>query len=132
MLSVANLIFLCLSVNKPSQQRVVEIISDAVAIEQEFLTDALPVEMIGMNCRLMRQYIEFVADRLLIELGCEKVRLDDTNPYVTRFLNFFVVFPFVSFRSTRPRILSILWSTFLLRERPTFSRRRSASTRKLA
>lgn len=67
-------------VNKPSQQRVVEIISDAVAIEQEFLTDALPVEMIGMNCRLMRQYIEFVADRLLVELGCEKVYKAE-NPF---------------------------------------------------
>lgn len=44
-------------------------------IEQEFLTDALPVEMIGMNCRLMRQYIEFVADRLLLELGCGKVKV---------------------------------------------------------
>lgn len=51
----------------------IEIISDAVKIEQEFLTDALPVQMIGMNCKLMRQYIEFVADRLLIELECGKV-----------------------------------------------------------
>lgn len=60
-------------VNKPSEQRVVEIISDAVTIEQEFLTDALPVALIGMNNKLMKQYIEFVADRLLVELGCEKV-----------------------------------------------------------
>lgn len=59
--------------NRPSRERVVEIISNAVKIEQEFLTDALPVDMIGMNCVLMRQYIEFVADRLLQELGCLKV-----------------------------------------------------------
>ena len=51
----------------------IEIIADAVKIEQEFLTDALPVQMIGMNCKLMRQYIEFVADRLLGELECGKV-----------------------------------------------------------
>jgi len=59
-------------VQKPSQERVIEIIKDAVKIEQEFLTDALPVRLIGMNCELMCQYIEFVADRLLVELGCPK------------------------------------------------------------
>ena len=59
--------------NKPSEDRIKEIISDAVKIEQEFLTDALPVDMIGMNCRLMAQYIEFVADRLLVALSCRKV-----------------------------------------------------------
>jgi len=62
-------------VNKPSEETVVSIIRDAVSIEQEFLTKALPVEMIGMNCALMRQYIEFVADRLLKELGFAKVRI---------------------------------------------------------
>lgn len=62
-------------VNKPSHQRVTQIVSDAVTIEQEFLTEALPVALIGMNNNLMKQYIEFVADRLLVELGCEKVRL---------------------------------------------------------
>lgn len=50
-----------------------DIIRDAVQIEQEFLTEALPVAMIGMNCDLMKQYIEFVADRLLVELNCTKV-----------------------------------------------------------
>ena len=60
-------------VNRPSQERIYEIIRDAVAIEQEFLTDALPVSLIGMNCTLMCRYIEFVADRLLVELGCDKV-----------------------------------------------------------
>uniref|UniRef100_A0A2K6AQT2 Uncharacterized protein n=3 Tax=Simiiformes TaxID=314293 RepID=A0A2K6AQT2_MACNE len=59
-------------VNKPSEERVREIIVDAVQIEQEFLTEALPVGLIGMNCILMKQYIEFVADRLLVELGFSK------------------------------------------------------------
>lgn len=60
-------------VQKPSKQRVTNIIRDAVAIEQEFLSVALPVSLIGMNCELMCQYIEFVADRLLADLGCDKV-----------------------------------------------------------
>jgi ribonucleoside-diphosphate reductase subunit M2 len=51
----------------------VEIISEAVTIEQAFLTEALPVNLIGMNATLMRQYIEFVADRLLVQLGCAKI-----------------------------------------------------------
>lgn len=59
--------------NRPSQERIYEIIRDAVKIEQEFLTEALPCNLIGMNCKLMKQYIEFVADRLLLELKCEKV-----------------------------------------------------------
>lgn len=60
-------------VHKPSQQTIHEIIKDAVDIEVEFLTDALPVSLIGMNKVLMKQYIQFVADRLLVELGCDKV-----------------------------------------------------------
>jgi ribonucleotide reductase beta subunit family protein with ferritin-like domain len=60
-------------VNKPSVERIYEIIKDAVKIEQEFLTDALSVDLIGMNSRLMVQYIEYVADRLLVELLCPKV-----------------------------------------------------------
>ena len=67
-------------VNKPSNDRVVEIIRDAVKIEQEFLTDALPVNLIGMNCVLMRQYIEYVADHLLVDLGCDKIFNVD-NPF---------------------------------------------------
>ncbi|XP_076271752.1 ribonucleoside-diphosphate reductase subunit M2 [Rhynchophorus ferrugineus] len=67
-------------VQKPSKQRVVDIIKDAVMIEQEFLSEALPVSLIGMNCNLMCQYIEFVADRLLLELGCEKI-YNVTNPF---------------------------------------------------
>lgn len=67
-------------VNKPAEERVVGIIREAVAIEQEFLTEALPVDLIGMNCQLMRVYIEFVADRLLLELGCDKV-FNVENPF---------------------------------------------------
>lgn len=60
-------------VQKPTPDDIMTIIKDAVKIEQEFLTDALPVSMIGMNSELMKTYIEFVADRLLIELDCPKV-----------------------------------------------------------
>ncbi|XP_059490379.1 ribonucleoside-diphosphate reductase subunit M2 [Neocloeon triangulifer] len=67
-------------VQKPSVEEVTKIITDAVAIEQEFLTDALPVAMIGMNGDLMKQYIEFVADRLLGELSCPKV-YNKENPF---------------------------------------------------
>jgi len=59
-------------VNKLPEERILEIITDAVTIEQEFVTEALPVDLIGMNARLMSQYIEFVADRLLVALGCKK------------------------------------------------------------
>jgi ribonucleoside-diphosphate reductase beta chain len=66
--------------NKLTQERVYEIILDAVTIEQEFVTDALPVDLIGMNARLMSQYIEFVADRLLQALGYNK-HYNATNPF---------------------------------------------------
>ena len=67
-------------VNKLSKEQVKAIIMDAVEIEKEFVTDALPVRLIGMNSDLMAQYIEFVADRLLKELGNEKV-YNATNPF---------------------------------------------------
>ncbi|XP_058469011.1 ribonucleoside-diphosphate reductase subunit M2 [Solea solea] len=60
-------------VNKPNSEAVTKVIKNAVEIEQEFLTDALPVKLIGMNCELMKQYIEFVADRLMLELGFTKI-----------------------------------------------------------
>lgn len=60
-------------VNKLDKAQVEEIIRDAVAIEKEFITEALPVKLIGMNSDLMSQYIEFVADRLLVELGNERI-----------------------------------------------------------
>lgn len=59
-------------VNRLPADRVLRIITDAVAIEQDFVTEALPVDLIGMNARLMSQYIEFVADRLLVALGYDK------------------------------------------------------------
>lgn len=67
-------------VNKLPVARVTQIITDAVAIEKEFVTDALPVRLIGMNADLMSQYIEFVADRLLVALNCPKV-YHSVNPF---------------------------------------------------
>lgn len=67
-------------VNKLPKSKVQKIIMDAVAIEKEFILDALPVRLIGMNADLMSQYIEFVADRLLVELQCEKV-FNASNPF---------------------------------------------------
>ena len=67
-------------VNKMPKTTVEKIIRDAVEIEKEFICDALPVRLIGMNSDLMRQYIEFVADRLLVELGNEKI-YNTANPF---------------------------------------------------
>ncbi|MBT3648041.1 MAG: ribonucleoside-diphosphate reductase [Flavobacteriales bacterium] len=67
-------------INQLPKETVTGIIKDAVEIEKEFVTDALPVSLIGMNAKLMQQYIEFVADRLLLELGCEKV-WGSENPF---------------------------------------------------
>ncbi|HEX8350475.1 MAG TPA: ribonucleoside-diphosphate reductase small subunit [Hymenobacter sp.] len=66
--------------NKLPEERVHAIISDAVTIEQEFVTDALPVNLIGMNATTMSQYIEFVADRLLVALGYSKI-YNASNPF---------------------------------------------------
>jgi ribonucleoside-diphosphate reductase beta chain len=66
--------------NKLPQERVLEIITDAVTIEQEFVTDSLPVSLIGMNAKLMKEYIEFVADRLLMSLGLKK-HYNTANPF---------------------------------------------------
>ena len=66
--------------NKLSEEAVYNIIRDAVAIEKEFITDDLPVALIGMNAKLMQQYIEFVADRWLSELGYPKI-YNTTNPF---------------------------------------------------
>ncbi len=67
-------------VNKVPKERIREIIIDALDIEREFITESLPVRLIGMNSDLMAQYLEFVTDRLLVELGCEKV-YNSTNPF---------------------------------------------------
>jgi ribonucleoside-diphosphate reductase beta chain len=66
--------------NKVSEERIKEIICEAVEIEKEFITDSLPVSLIGMNEKLMAQYIEFVADFWLVELGCTKV-FNVENPF---------------------------------------------------
>ncbi|MEN2402384.1 ribonucleotide-diphosphate reductase subunit beta [Flavobacterium sp. MC2016-06] len=67
-------------VNKVPKDRIKEIIVDALNIEREFVTESLPVSLIGMNAVLMTQYLEFVADRLLVELGCERV-YGSANPF---------------------------------------------------
>jgi ribonucleoside-diphosphate reductase beta chain len=67
-------------VNQLPKETVTKIITDAVEIEKEFVTDAIPVKLIGMNADLMQQYIEFVADRLLGELGCASV-YNSSNPF---------------------------------------------------
>ena len=59
--------------NKLPEETVISIISEAVEIEKEFVTSSLPVRLIGMNSDLMCEYIEFVADRLLVSLGCAKI-----------------------------------------------------------
>ena len=59
--------------SKLTVERIHEIIGDAVEIEKEFVVDAIPVDLIGMNSRMMCQYIEFVADRLLVALGYPKL-----------------------------------------------------------
>jgi ribonucleoside-diphosphate reductase beta chain len=66
--------------NKLSQDRIKEIICSAVDIEKVFITESLPVSLIGMNKELMKQYIEFVADFWLMELGCPKV-YGTKNPF---------------------------------------------------
>lgn len=65
---------------KLEQARVHEIISHAVTIERGFVSKSLPVSLIGMNAELMGQYIEFVADRLVTALGCEKI-YGSSNPF---------------------------------------------------
>lgn len=65
---------------KISEKRVKEIICGALEIEKEFILEALPVRLIGMNSELMSQYLEFVTDRLLVALGCSKVYNSD-NPF---------------------------------------------------
>ena len=69
----ATLLYKNYVVNKLSEERVKEIICEAVEIEKEFVTDSLPVSLVGMNSKLMSQYIEYVADYWLMELGYSKV-----------------------------------------------------------
>lgn len=67
-------------IDKVPKERIKEIISSALDIEKEFITDSLPVDLIGMNCGLMKQYLEFVADRLLVDLKCKKIH-NSKNPF---------------------------------------------------
>ena len=67
-------------VNKVPKKRIKEIIVDALTIEREFITESLPVSLIGMNAGLMTQYLEFVTDRLLVELGCAR-EYNTANPF---------------------------------------------------
>ena len=66
--------------NKLDENLVQEIITDAVKIEKEFIVESIPCNLIGMNSDLMKTYIEFVSDRLLTQLGCEKV-YNASNPF---------------------------------------------------
>ena len=69
----AILLYTTLLVNKLSEERVHQLIEEAVVIEKEFIIDSLPCNLIGMNSELMAQYIEYVADRLLVQLGYSKI-----------------------------------------------------------
>ena len=67
-------------VNKVPKERITAILVDALNIEREFITESLPASLIGMNAKLMTQYLEFVTDRLLVELECERV-YNSSNPF---------------------------------------------------
>ena len=67
-------------INKVPKERIIQIITEALDIEREFITESLPVDLIGMNSRLMEQYLEFVTDRLLTELNCPK-SYNSENPF---------------------------------------------------
>jgi len=67
-------------VNQVPKERIREIIVEALTIEREFITESLPVSLIGMNATLMTQYLEFVTDRLLVELGCSR-EYNVSNPF---------------------------------------------------
>lgn len=65
---------------KINKNRIIEIVKEAVEIEKDFITESLPCRLIGMNSQLMSQYIEFVADRLVVQLGYNKI-YNSTNPF---------------------------------------------------
>jgi ribonucleoside-diphosphate reductase beta chain len=67
-------------INKVPKARIKEILTDALNIERKFITESLPASLIGMNATLMTQYLEFVTDRLLVELGCDRV-YNSSNPF---------------------------------------------------
>ena len=65
---------------KPSEETICQVIKEAVSLEKEFICDALCCSLIGMNAKMMSQYIEFVADRLAVQLGCKKI-YGTPNPF---------------------------------------------------
>jgi ribonucleoside-diphosphate reductase beta chain len=65
---------------KIEKSKIVEIVKEAVEIEKEFITESLPCRLIGMNAKLMTQYIEFVGDRLCLQLGIDKI-YGSSNPF---------------------------------------------------
>ena len=68
---------------KPTQEKVYEIVREAVEIEKEFITESIPCALLGMNSELMKQYIDFVADRLLVQLGYEKIyKVENPFPFM--------------------------------------------------
>lgn len=67
-------------VNKPSEEMIKEIVMEAMEIEKEFITESIPVSLIGMNSELMVQYVEFVADHLIVSLGHSKI-YNSENPF---------------------------------------------------
>ena len=67
-------------INKLKKEKIYEIIKEAVEIEKEFICEALPCRLIGMNSELMSQYIEFVSDRLILQLGYNKI-FNTANPF---------------------------------------------------
>jgi ribonucleoside-diphosphate reductase beta chain len=67
-------------IDKVPKEKITEILKSALDIEKEFITESLPVDLIGMNCALMKQYLEFVTDRLLVDLECDKL-YNTENPF---------------------------------------------------
>lgn len=65
---------------KPNRETVIDIFTEAVEIEKEFITDSIPCALLGMNNVLMKQYIEYVADRLIVQLGYDKI-YNTKNPF---------------------------------------------------
>ena len=76
----ATLLYTNYIINKENKEKVEQIIKEAVEIEKEFITESLPCNLIGMNSQLMKEYIEFVADRLIVQLGYDKI-YHTNNPF---------------------------------------------------
>jgi len=67
--------------HKPPKDKIKNIIKDAIELEKEFITESLPCRLIGMNSKMMSEYIEFVGDRLAVQLGIDKI-YNSTNPII--------------------------------------------------